>query len=213
MIGVERWSQRMWCQSQRIWCWSRRIWQSCDFSVVPSPKWTFGFRTAQGFGLGLGVGGLDLRLATIYLKVWKFIFSCERSSSIIYNVCWDGWGYKCQGSLKNITFLAPTGTQEILISVCLFVCLFAVNLHLSWSESNQSTQRDIREQSESHSQSLKYCVLFSLKSCQVVPPYISIFRFYPQNFANGPIFPRAKCANFFKVDINCSILNTLGLIE
>ena len=30
----------------------------CDFSVIPSPNWTFIFRTA----LGLGLGGLDLGL-------------------------------------------------------------------------------------------------------------------------------------------------------
>ena len=48
--------------SQRIWCWSQRIWYSCDFSVTPSPNWTFGFGTSFGLGLELGLGGLDLGL-------------------------------------------------------------------------------------------------------------------------------------------------------
>ena len=30
----------------------------CDFSVTPSPNWTFGF----GFSLGFGLGGLDIGL-------------------------------------------------------------------------------------------------------------------------------------------------------
>ena len=29
--------------------WSQRIWQSCDFSVTPSPNWTFGFRIGISF--------------------------------------------------------------------------------------------------------------------------------------------------------------------
>ena len=34
----------------------------CDFSVSPSPNWTFGFWTDLVLGLGLGLGGLDFRL-------------------------------------------------------------------------------------------------------------------------------------------------------
>ena len=34
----------------------------CDFSVSPSPNWTFGFWTALVFGLGLGLGGLEFGL-------------------------------------------------------------------------------------------------------------------------------------------------------
>ena len=40
----------------------------CDYSVIPSPNWTFGFRTALalkqqlGLTLGLGIGGLDFGL-------------------------------------------------------------------------------------------------------------------------------------------------------
>ena len=53
-------------------------------------------------------------------------------------------------------FLAPTGAQVVTLSVCPSVCLSgaslsrAVNLHLSRSESNQSTQKAIREHSESN---------------------------------------------------------------
>ena len=34
----------------------------CDFSIIPSPNWTFGFGTSCGLGLGLGLGGLKLVL-------------------------------------------------------------------------------------------------------------------------------------------------------
>ena len=34
----------------------------CDFSVILSPDWTFGFGTSLGLGLGLDLGGLDLEL-------------------------------------------------------------------------------------------------------------------------------------------------------
>ena len=34
----------------------------CDFSVSPSPNWTFGFWTALVLGFGLGLGGLDFGL-------------------------------------------------------------------------------------------------------------------------------------------------------
>ena len=32
----------------------------CDFSLIPTHNWTFGFLTS--LGLGLGLGGLDLGL-------------------------------------------------------------------------------------------------------------------------------------------------------
>ena len=49
-------------------------------------------------------------------------------------------------------FLAPTGAQVVTLSVRLSGASLsrAVNLHLSRSESNQSTQRAIREHSESN---------------------------------------------------------------
>ena len=34
----------------------------CDFSVILSPDWTFGFGTSLGLGLGFGLEGLDLGL-------------------------------------------------------------------------------------------------------------------------------------------------------
>ena len=34
----------------------------CDFSVSPSPNWTFGFWTALVLGFGVGLGGLDVGL-------------------------------------------------------------------------------------------------------------------------------------------------------
>ncbi len=34
----------------------------CDYSVIPSPNWTFGFGTSLGLGIGLGLRGLDLGL-------------------------------------------------------------------------------------------------------------------------------------------------------
>ena len=34
----------------------------CNFSVSPSPNWTFRFGTTLGLGLGLGLRGLDLGL-------------------------------------------------------------------------------------------------------------------------------------------------------
>ena len=45
----------------------------CDFSVSPSPNWTFGFWTALVLGLGLGLGALDFRLGLDNLRAyWPF---------------------------------------------------------------------------------------------------------------------------------------------
>ncbi len=43
-----------------------------DFSVIPSPNWTFGFGTS--LGLGLGLGGLDLGLG-LDNKVVNYLLS------------------------------------------------------------------------------------------------------------------------------------------
>ena len=51
----------------------------CDFSVTPSPNWTFGFGTSLGLGLGLGLGGMDLGLGPDK-HLWVFVFGNSQHS-------------------------------------------------------------------------------------------------------------------------------------
>ena len=52
----------------------------CDFSVTPSPNWTFGFLTTLGFGLG----GLDFGLGLDNLYLLKLAVRLSKSSKLNY---------------------------------------------------------------------------------------------------------------------------------
>ena len=63
---------------------------SCDFSVSPSPNWTFWFGTALGVGLGLALGGLGLGVGldknnwTIVILYYKLNFELfHKAKSLI----------------------------------------------------------------------------------------------------------------------------------